>query len=99
MKPILRSVAAVPADPVIIMLERRQQAKSWAPHPQGSECEVPPKAQDMLEPRAPIGMGKLEQGVIMLILGSGIFALLLECLLDANLDTTRGTGVPTQEQG
>lgn len=32
-------------------------------------------------------MGKLEQGVIMLVLGSGFLALLLECLLDGIADS------------
>jgi hypothetical protein len=35
----------------------------------------------MLDPWAPIGLGELEQWVIVTVLGSGLLALLLECRL------------------
>ena len=41
----------------------------------------------MLDPRAPIGIGELEQGVIVFGLARGIMALLLERRLDGSTDS------------
>ena len=41
----------------------------------------------MLDPRAPIGLGEQEQGVIVLQLASGVSALLLERRLDGLADS------------
>jgi hypothetical protein len=40
----------------------------------------------MLEPGAPIGMGELEQGIIVPVLSGGFLALLLKCRLDGVAD-------------